>query len=92
MNNVDILAQIASKTIDLTNLRTTPTTNINFVNSYGAPMMYIDDYANFTTCGILTNSGGAPLTHGIQVTGGATMSYDASHMLEITGTGAKQRR
>ena len=31
MNNVDILA-IISNTIDLTNLRTTPTANINFIN------------------------------------------------------------
>ena len=70
MNNIDMLAQIASKTIDLTNLRTTPTTNINFVSSSGQTMMSTDDGANINTVGILNNSGGASFTNGIQVTSG----------------------
>ena len=72
----------------MSNRRTTPTANINFVNLYGAPVTSTDDYANFTTYGILTNSGGAHFTKGIQVTGGATISYNPYHMLEIIGTGA----
>ena len=39
MNNVDILALMASKTVDLTNLRTPPTANIHIVSSYGETMM-----------------------------------------------------
>ena len=46
----------------MTNLRTTPTTNINFVNSYGQTMMSIDDGAHINTVGILNNSGGASFT------------------------------
>ena len=87
MNNVDILALIASKTIDLTSLRTTPTTNIIFLNSYGNTVAYFDDFGEFTTSGILTNTGGVQFNNGIQVTAGATISYDSSHKLEITATG-----
>ena len=58
MNNVDIMALIASKTIDLTNLRTTPTTKQNYLNSYGNPTAYFDDAGTLTTLGILNNSGG----------------------------------
>ena len=88
MNNVDILAQIASKTIDLTNLRTTPTTHTNFVSSYGQPMMTIDDGANINTVGILNNSGGASFTNGIQVTSGVNISYDSNTALNLDSMGS----
>ena len=87
MNNVDILALIASKTIDLTNLRTTHTANINFVSSYGQTTMYIDDYANVNMIGILTNSGGVQFTNGMQVIGGTSISCDANNFLQLSPLG-----
>ena len=89
MNSIDILPQIASKTIDLTNLRTTPTTSIYFINSYGATIMYIDDYSNFNVYGLLTNSGGATFTNGIQVSAGGSQSYDANNSLQLTALGTQ---
>ena len=89
MNGVDILALIASKTIDLANLRTTLTSNINFINSYGSTMAYFDDSSNFTTYGVLTNTGGAQFNNGIQVSGGSSISYDPTHKLELLPTGTK---
>ena len=87
MNNVDILALIASTTIDLTNLRTTPTANITFNNSYGNPTAYLDDNGTLTTLGILSNSGGVSFTNGLTVSGASSISYDPSHKLELTATG-----
>ena len=89
MNNVDILALIASKTIDFTDLRTTPTANINFINAYGATIMNIDDYSNFNVYGFLTNSGGATFTNGIQVSPGGSISYDANNSLQLTALGTQ---
>ena len=57
------------------------------MNSYGSPVAYFDDSGTLTTLGILTNSGGVSFTNGITVSAGASISYDPSHMLEMTATG-----
>ena len=50
-------------------------------------MMSIDDNANFNTIGLLTNSGGVQFTHGMQVIGGSSISYDSNTSLNIDSMG-----
>ena len=50
-------------------------------------MAYFDNYSKFTSYGILTNTGGAQFNNGIQVTAGATISYNANNSLQLTPTG-----
>ena len=89
MNNVDRSALIASKTIDLTNLRTTPTANINFVNSYGVLMISLDDEGNFVLVGTHLNcSGDVIFTNGINVSNGVNLSYDLNTALNMDSTGS----
>ena len=81
MNSQDILTSLASKvdSSDLTNLRTTATKNINFKNSSGNTIMYLDDLLNVQINGVLTNTGGAQFTNGIQVGGGGNITDDANN-------------
>ena len=51
--------------------------------------MSIDDEANVTTIRILTNSGGAQFTNGIQVTGGGSITYDQYNSLQLSPLGTQ---
>ena len=62
---------------------------MNFINSYGATILYIDDYSNLNVHGLFTNSGGAAFTNGIQVSAGGSISYDANNALQLTALGTQ---